>query len=330
MRVVDVQAHVLPRVYLARLLEESDYPRVERDGEQLWVHSGPGLRTPVRSAMVDLEARLADMDAVGVDVQLLSTTLPGAEMFHNRDFGIDLARAANDDLAHIVRSAPDRFLGMAALPLQEPSAARTELHRAATELGFPAACLYTNVGGRMLDDPTVELDALFSLAEALDVPLFLHPTYPVVAPYLQDHNLIPIVGFMLDTTLAVTRLIFSGLLARHPALKLIVHHLAATLPFLIKRIDYESGRMPNGWASIGEVPSQALKRLWVDTVNPDPAAIRMARDVFGVDRLLFGTDHPFWDPRDAMNTARALEWPPDDLLALLGGNAARLLKLDAD
>jgi predicted TIM-barrel fold metal-dependent hydrolase len=182
----------------------------------------------------------------------------------------------------------------------------------------------------MLDDPTVELDALFSLAEALDVPLFLHPTYPVVAPYVQDHNLIPIVGFMLDTTLAVTRLIFSGLLARHPALKLVVHHLAATLPFLIKRIDYESGRMPNGWASIGEVPSQALKRLWVDTVNPDPAAIRMARDVFGVDRLLFGTDHPFWDPRDAMNTARALEWPPDDLLALLGGNAARLLKLDAD
>src|SRR5262249_20180532 len=123
---------------------------------------------------------------------------------------------------------------------------------------------------------------------------------------------------------------FSGLLRRHPRLKLVVHHLAATLPFLIRRFDYESGRMPHAWADIGEAPSRALKRLWVDAVNPDPAAIEMTRSALGVERMLLGSDHPFWDPRDAMRTARALEWPPDDLAALLGGNAARLLGLDAE
>jgi predicted TIM-barrel fold metal-dependent hydrolase len=275
--------------------------------------------------MVDLEVRLAEMDAAGVDVQLLSTTLPGVEMFSDVAFGTDLARAANDDLAAIVRRYPDRFLAMAMLPLQAPAAARAELQRCVDELSFPAACLYTNIAGRMLDEPSLELDKLFELATRLDVPLFLHPTYPVTAPYLQDQNLIPIIGFMLDTTLAVTRLIFSGLITRHPKLKLVVHHLAATLPFLIQRIDYESGRMPNAWQRIGEAPSEALKRVWVDAVNPDPKSIQMARDLLGVERLLFGTDHPFWDPRDAMRVARSLEWSPGDLTALLGGNAATLL-----
>jgi predicted TIM-barrel fold metal-dependent hydrolase len=179
----------------------------------------------------------------------------------------------------------------------------------------------------MLDDPSLELDALFDLAERLDVPLFLHPTYPVVAPFVEDHQLVPIVGFMLDTTLATTRLIFSGILRRHPALKLVVHHLAATLPFLIRRMDYESGRIANGRDGPGEPPSSAFKRLWLDTVNPDPAAVAMARELVGSQRLLFGTDHPFWEPSDAMRTLRALEWPPDEMVAVLGGNAAQLLKL---
>jgi predicted TIM-barrel fold metal-dependent hydrolase len=327
-RVIDVQAHVVPRVYFELLKASASLPRIETDSEgRSWILNGPGLRTPVTPAMTDLEIRLAEMDAAGIDVELLSTTLPGPEMFGDADFGIRLARGANDELSSIVRAHPSRFAGMAALPLQAPAAARQELERAHAELGFPAACLYTNVGRRMLDDPSVELDALFDLAERLNMPLFVHPTYPVSAPFLQDNNLIPIVGFMLDTTLAVTRLIFSGILRRHPGLKLVVHHLAATLPFLIRRMDYESGRIPNGQAGPGEPPSAAFSRLWLDTVNPEPAAIAMARELVGPDRLLFGTDHPFWRPADAMRTVRMLEWPPDQTLALLGGNAARLLEL---
>ena len=157
-RVIDVQAHVLPRVYLERLDGRSDFPRVERDADRYWMFSGPGLRTPVSPAMIDLDVRLADMDAAGVDVELLSTTLPGAEMFVDANFGISLAQAANDELARIVSDHPDRFLGMAALPLQAPSAARAELQRAAQQLGFRAGCLYTNVAGRMLDEPSLELD----------------------------------------------------------------------------------------------------------------------------------------------------------------------------
>jgi len=327
-RIVDVQAHVVPRVYLERLVGRSTPPRAERDDDgRCWLVSGPGLRTPVTPAMVDIDVRLAEMDRAGIDVEVLSTTLPGPEMFEDANFGVGLAQRANDDIAELVRQHPTRFAGMAALPLQQPAAARRELQRTHDQLGFPAACLYTNVAGRMLDDASLELDALFAIAERLDVPLFLHPTYPVVAPFVQDGNLIPIVGFMLDTTLATTRLIFSGLLKRHPALKLVVHHLAATLPFLIRRLDYESGRMPGGQIGPGEPPSAAFRRLWLDTVNPDPAAIAMARELVGPERLLLGTDHPFWEPTDALRTLRALEWPPDDMLGVLGGNATRLLKL---
>src|SRR6266508_4639862 len=197
-RVIDVQAHVVPRVYLERLVDRSGYPRAERAGDKWWLCSGPAPRAPVSPAMADMDVRLRDMDAAGVDVQLLSTTLPGVEMFADPSFGVELARSANDDLAALVHASPDRFLGMAALPLQAPAAARDELRRATQELGFPAGCIYTNVGGRMLDDLGLELHALFSTAETLDVPLFLHPTYPVVAPHVQDNNLIPIIGFMLD------------------------------------------------------------------------------------------------------------------------------------
>jgi predicted TIM-barrel fold metal-dependent hydrolase len=313
---------------VARLLDYPSSPRVERDADgRLWVLNGPGLRTPVSAAMTDIDVRLAEMDQAGIDLELLSTTLPGVEMFDDAEFASALARAANNELASLQRDYPARFAGMAALPLQAPAAARAELERVHDEHGFNAACLYTNVGGRMLDDPSLELDALFDQAERLDVALFLHPTYPVVAPFTQDHNLIPIVGFMLDTTLATTRLIFSGILRRHPGVKLVVHHLAATLPFLIRRMDYESGRMPQGQAGPGEPPSAAFRRLWLDSVNPDPAAIAMARELVGADRLLFGTDHPFWQPSDAMRTVRTLEWPPDETMALLGGNAARLLGL---
>jgi predicted TIM-barrel fold metal-dependent hydrolase len=327
-RIVDVQAHVVPRIYLERLVGRSTPPYAERDDAgRWWLVSGPGLRTPVTPAMIDVDVRLTEMDRAGIDLEVLSTTLPGPEMFEDADFGVELAQRANDDIAELVRQHPNRFVGMATLPLQDPAATRRELERAHDELGFPAACLYTNVAGRMLDDASLELDTLFALAERLDVPLFLHPTYPVVAPFVQDCNLIPIVGFMLDTTLATTRLIFSGLLKHHAGLKLVVHHLAATLPFLIRRLDYESGRMPGGQLGAGELPSVAFKRVWLDTVNPDPAAIAMARELVGPERLLLGTDHPFWEPADALRTLRALEWPPDDMLAVLGGNAARLLKL---
>jgi predicted TIM-barrel fold metal-dependent hydrolase len=129
-RVIDVQAHVVPRVYLERLVDRSGYPRAERAGDKWWLCSGPALRTPVSPAMTDMDVRLRDMDAAGVDVQLLSTTLPGVEMFADPSFGVELARSANDDLAALVHASPDRFLGMAALPLQAPAAARDELRRA--------------------------------------------------------------------------------------------------------------------------------------------------------------------------------------------------------
>ena len=325
MRIVDVQAHYLPRAFIERLEGARGYPRIERQGDRLVLCHGPGLGHPALPAMYDIEQRLKEMDAAGVDVQLLSTTLPGPEMLSDPHEGAELARAANNETASIVRAHAGRFAGMAALPLRDGAAAVRELERAHFELGFPAAGLYSNVAGVPLDE--AGLEPLFERAAELGTVLFLHPTYPLLGESCRDHNLIPMLGFMLDTSLAVARLLFSGLLRRLPHLKLVVHHLGGTLPFLLGRMDYESGRIPGGREGVGEPPSRAFARLYLDVASMNPGAIRLARHWVGAKRLLFGSDHPFWDMTDGLRCVKEVGLSAEEEAAVLGANAAQLLHL---
>jgi len=256
---------------------------------------------------------------------VLSLNIPGLDGFDPAD-AVSLARDVNDELAGLAAAHPDRLAGLAALPMQAPEAAVAELERA-MGLGLRGAIMYSNAGGRSLDEP--EFRQVFDAAAELDAPFLLHPTYPLSAPSLNAHALVPVIGFLFDTTTATLRLILDGLFQRHPDFKLILGHVGSVIPYIVGRIDYESSRIPGGLGSLDGPPSEDIRKLYVDTVSAWPPAIEMVIDYLGADRVLYATDHPFWDPVRTRDAMAAVELSDSDREAIETGNAARLLRLGA-
>ncbi|MBB2989141.1 putative TIM-barrel fold metal-dependent hydrolase [Mycolicibacterium iranicum] len=249
--------------------------------------------------------RLEQMDAAGIDFQILSLFDPGVQDETDAGHAVDLARRANDDLADTVRAVPNRFGGFATLATQDPEAAAAELERAVTELGLLGALVNGHCQGRYLDDPAY--DALFSRAEELGVPVYLHPTtpHPAVmeawfAPYVGDGLHLASWGFAAETGTHMLRLIYSGLFDRFPRLQMIIGHLGEMLPFAAYRIDRYYGL--GGDASAGRLqrlPSDYLRsNVHVTTSgNFCPPSFACTLEVMGADRVMFSVDYPMDDNR---------------------------------
>jgi aminocarboxymuconate-semialdehyde decarboxylase len=272
------------------------------------------------------EARLEAIQAAGVDVQVLTLTTPGVHI-EDKAQGAVLACLVNDAFADIAGRYPAHFTALAALPLQDPAASVRELERAVEQLGLPGAMLFTNVNGIPLDDP--QFWPLYEKAVELDVPLFLHPTVPVHIGTMDAYRLVALVGFVHETTVAITRLVFSGLLERWPQLKLVLSHLGGTMPYLIERIDLGFRVYPECRVNLSRPPSHYLKQMYMDTIPFSPQALRYALDFAGADKLLMGSDYPhqIGDLKGAVQTIETLAIAQEDKHKILGQNAARLLKL---
>ncbi|MCV7289499.1 amidohydrolase [Mycolicibacterium wolinskyi] len=263
--------------------------------------------------------RLEQMDAAGIDFQILSLFDPGVQDETDVARAIDLARRANDDLAETVRENPDRFGGFATLATQDPAAAAAELERAVTDLGLVGALINGHCRGRYLDDP--EYEALFARAQELGVPIYLHPTtpHPAVmdawfAPYVDDGLHLASWGFAAETGTHVLRLIYSGLFDKFPGLQMIIGHLGEMLPFAAYRIDRYYGLGGNGGSSqrLRRLPSEYLRTNFHVTTSGNfcPTAFRCTLDVMGTDRVMFSVDYPMDDNVDG---ARFLaDYPMDD------------------
>jgi predicted TIM-barrel fold metal-dependent hydrolase len=321
---VDVQTHFLPPTMVS-VLEVRDQPPhvVTHDGMRL-VEYADGAAYPLVPAMTDLGRKLADMDAGGVGASVLSVNIPGIDWFNPAD-APHIARAVNDELVDLVASHPDRLAALAALPMQVPEAAAAEVERA-TGKGLHGLMLYSNVAGRALDEPAFR--PVFAAAASTGAPLLIHPTYPLSAPSLDAYALVPVVGFLFDTSTATLRLILDGLFDRHPDLQVILGHVGGVLPYIVGRIDYESGRIPGGTGALTTAPSEHLRKLHVDTVSAWPPAMGLAIDFFGADRVLWASDHPFWDPNTTHEALAALKLAPGVKQAIEIGNATRLLGLE--
>jgi aminocarboxymuconate-semialdehyde decarboxylase len=203
---------------------------------------------------------------------------------------VKLARLVNDAFATIVRHRGPRFAALATLPLCDPTASVTELRRAVTELHFPGAMLFSNVNGIALADE--RFMPLYAEADRLGAVLHIHPTSPVGVEAMTDFWLMPLVGFLFDTTLAAAKLVFAGVPERYPHIKWVLSHLGGAIPYLAERLD-------RGWRAFGECrteidkpPSEYLRHFYFDTVNFDPRALRLAAEFGGVGQLLGGSDYP--------------------------------------
>ena len=263
------------------------------------------------------------MDKAGITITALSINDPGPELFGKE--GPAVARLVNDAIADVGRRYPGRFIGLAVLPLQDMDASLNELDRCITKLGMKGVLLYSNLGGSFPDES--QYRPLFREAERRQIPLLLHPAYPVTYDVTQAYEMTGMLALMFDTSIALCRIILSGLLDEYPRLKLVCPHLGGTIPYLIGRMDHQTQVLKRGADHITKPPSEYLKHIWLDIVSPLPQAIRYGYDYVGVDRLLYASDHPWVDPNLILSCLHKLELPVEDERKILGANAKRLFQL---
>jgi predicted TIM-barrel fold metal-dependent hydrolase len=321
---IDVHAHYMPRA-LARALEQrSAAPRIfERDGKTL-IEYGERSIAPLAPVFFEPELILEQMDRAGIDHAVLSVSIPGVDWLE-AGHGEEVAEAANQETAAIVARHPDRFSGLATVPLQAPERAAEVLRHAVT-LGLRGAMIYSNVAGAHLDEPSRRV--FFDTASSLDVAILLHPTYPLCAPSMMAGGMIEMTGFLFDTTTATLRLVFDGLFERHPDFKFIVPHAGSLIPYFVGRIDH-FGRVqrPGSTGAITGPASDHIRKLYVDTVSEWAPAVHLCCDFFGVDRVMHGTDHPFWPMPLGRQLLDQLDLSAGDRAKIEHENAARLFQI---
>jgi len=320
---IDIHTHYLASSLVAALERRTELPRISEGPHGRQIEYGQGNIHPYQPNMGDAALRLREMDEQGIDLALLSINIPGVDWFPPAD-GPAVARDVNDELAEVVAAHPDRLAALATLPMQAPEAAAAELERVMAA-GFRGAMIYSNVAGDHLDQP--RLRVVFETAARLDAPLYIHPTFPLTASTVDAYALIPTLGFMFDTTTAAVRLVLDGLFERHPGFNLVLAHAASLLPQLAGRIDYEAERHANGRGALSVDPSEHLRLIHTDSVCVWPPALRSTLALVGPERVMFGSDYPFWDPARGFQTLDQTGLEGETLAAIRETNARRVFGL---
>ncbi|MGI9556376.1 MAG: amidohydrolase family protein [Solirubrobacterales bacterium] len=324
MPAIDCQVHWYPPAFLEWCLDRASFPRCRREGEGFAYELAPEVFFDFQNEMIDLERLFQRMNRASVDVLVISTEPALDVTTWKIDEAKEGVRILNEAKALAQRENPGRLFGLASLPLQDPEAAIAELDHAVGRLGLPGVCVPSNIGGEPIVSP--ELLPLYKRIEELQVPLFLHPTRSIVADRLPDYGLEYAIGYMFDTSVAALNLVFSGTLDDCPELTVVHPHLGALLPYHAERIDIQYKLPWSGNAGFPGLPSEYIKRFYTDTVSNSPAALRMAVDFYGADRILFATDYPWWEPEPGLDLVKfTLEGAERDLV--LHRNAESLLNL---
>src|SRR5262245_38221974 len=319
---IDCQSHLFCPEILDRMERRDTDPLVYRRGSDRFVRMGDWHRR-VLPNHCDVEAKLRNMDESGIQITVLSVNDPGPEWFGAE--GPEVARILNDFIADIVRAHPARFIGLCVLPLQDMPAALAELDRCAGDLGMKGILLYTNIAGRFPDEEPFR--PLFARAVALGLPVLLHPAKPVTTDIVKGYEMTSSLGNMFDNTIALTRIIMSGILDEFPELKLVCPHLGGALPYIVGRLDHQVQVLKRGPRNLSQLPSEYLKQVYFDLVSPLPLAMRFAYDFSGPDKLLYASDHPWVDPKLIAEALNSLKLPPEHEQRIFSGNARKLFGL---
>jgi 6-methylsalicylate decarboxylase len=309
---IDVHAHYWTEAYLDMLVELGRPDTATQRG----IGAGGGD---------ELAARLKLMDRAGVDIQVLSAA-PQLPYSGDADRSVAAARYVNDEYAALVSAHPDRFRAFAATPVPSTEAAIAEMTRAIDELGMVGLTMNTSIAGRAITDP--EFEPVFAELDRRAAILYLHPAgNGACSPLVSDHRITWMVGAPFEDTIAAMQLITSGHLQRYPAVKVVCSHLGGALPMITRRADdhvtWEAPDTP-------EAPSEAVHRMWYDTVSHCHApALRCAIESFGADRLLLGTDFPYENGDTFVDAVEYIidSTDPGEAHAILDANAMALFGL---
>ena len=330
MTTYDVHAHCAPTGLI---------PELERDGARFGIEMvdtdrgravrfAGGVTTPaLRPDFDDMDHRIASMDATRVDVQLISTWIDLSAYSLPRDTGVAYSRWFNDLLAETVASRPGRFEGLCTVPLQAPEAAAEELRRCVVDLGMVGVEIATTVAGRDLDDP--DLDPFWAMAAELRCPVLLHPYVSLAGRGVSRYFLGNLVGNPAESTIAISHMLFGGVLDRHPDLRPVMVHGGGFAPWQSGRWDrgFDAVSHLTGKGGIATRPSELLRRIHFDTVLHDPAVVELLIQWAGVERVVIGSDYPFpmgdLTPVDTLDGVAGLS--AEDRSRILGGNVERML-----
>ena len=273
--------------------------------------------------------RIAAMNEAGIDLQVLSMTMPGPQGLPAAE-AMAVARDANDRMAAAISTHPNRFAAFACLPTPDVGAAVKELQRAVGTLGFKGTMINGHTNGEFLDDK--KYWPIFEAAESLGVPVYLHPRdVPAAANfYFAGYPEIATAacGFTVDTTIHFMRLVFGGVFEAFPKLKFLLGHLGEGLPFVLERIEDHTALATKRKGFKKTFAETMRENVWVTTSgNFSPPALRCTVDVLGIERVLFSVDWPYESNKIGVAFLKSLDLPPADLEKLAHGNAERLLNL---
>jgi len=326
---IDLHSHFIPRdCFDLTDKQGNNYgPSIARDasGQEILMVDGrsEGL---VVAKICDPKRRIQDMDEIRLDMQAISISPPSIVYSVNGEEGLGFCQKHNNRIAEVVTAYPDRFVGMATLPMQDMSRAVPELERAVNELGLRAVEIISNINGKNLDEP--EFWPFYQKAQDLDILIYVHPIKVAGADRLQKYLLLNLIGNPTDTAISIASIIFGGVLEKFPRLKLLFSHAGGSTPFI-------RGRWEHGYhfrtepRSIPNPPSEYLKLMYFDTIAHYQPALTYMIDTHGIDRIVLGSDYPFaMGDLDPVSTVQSLaELSPGDKQKIFWDNAVPLLKL---
>ena len=282
---IDLHHHFFPEEFIGQ--GKKLYPdwSIRQDAQGRRWATYPSGSFPLSSP----EERLTEMDALGIDIAVIA--IPGINNFlSSKDLG--LYRLINDYLSDLAKQYPQRFKSLAMVPLDDVGLAIEELGRAIEQKGMSGIALGSNILGRPLDSP--EFLPFFEEVNRRGLAIILHPGEPAGSQVMRQHNLITLVGFPFETSLAATRLVLSGYLERFPNINLVLPHLGGAVPYLLERVDFHYWEHGGNYPGLSQAPSLYLKKLYYDTaIGYHMPALRCAYESVGADHLVFGTDYPF-------------------------------------
>ncbi len=328
-KTIDVHAHILPEETI-RLLQKTAPSlalRIQPLDERSGILEIAGItQKPFPREAWDLEWRFRDMDASGVDIQLLSNTPQTFLYEQEAALGAECAEIQNDQIAALVGKYPDRFRGLATLPMQAPEMAARELRRAMGSRGLLGFHLASHIRGRNLDDPTLE--PVWEAAQELGAFVFVHPFKVAAADRLKSYYLTNLIGNPLETTIAAASLIFGGVIERYPEITFCFAHGGGFTP-------YQAGRFIHGWNVRPEPkqflqrgPAESLGRIYYDTILHSDAMLQLLIGAVGASRVILGSDYPFdMGYYEGVRQVRSLPIPESDQELILGGTAKALLRM---